>query len=75
MTLRDLIEGITEIQGEVVVRQFSHDADDIIGENPLGEIRSDSSAWSNEILYMYADFGDIRNRADAPILFIEVEAD
>lgn len=51
MTLRDLIEGITEIQGEVVVRQFSHDADDIIGENPLGEIRSDSSAWSNEILY------------------------
>lgn len=75
MTLRDLIEGVTEIQGEVVVRQFSNDADNIIGENPLGEIRSDSSVWGNEILYMYADFSDIRNRSDAPILFIEVETD
>ena len=75
MTLRDLIEGVTEIQGEVVVRRFSHDADDIIGENPLDEISNDSFVWGNEILYMYADLGDIRNRADAPILFIEVEAD
>ena len=75
MTLRDLIEGVTEIQGEVVVRQFSNEADDIIGENPLDEISNDSFVWGNEILYMYADFGDIRNRADAPILFIEVEAD
>lgn len=73
MTVWDLIQGITELQGFVVVKQYNYETDEFNFETLLEDIPDESPILDKEIRYMYAETADVRNYADAPVLAIEVE--
>ena len=76
ITIRELEYQLTgELQGEVVVKQWNYDIDDFDFVTPLCEIPITSPIMDRPIKNMYADIENIRNRADCPILFIEVDGD
>lgn len=74
MTIRDLLNGTSEIQGSVIVRQWNEDREDYDIESDLWKLNSRNDILDKRIKYLYASINPNLD-IEKPALIIEVESD